>query len=146
MKHTHNDIKQQLVQIEPQEEDKSYKTRRLRTPYRANFSSSPNRLDRLWGPPILLSNGYWGLFPQGYSGRGVKLSTHLQLNPTSRKCGSIHPLPNKASCQSQWPRGLRHELSSLARTLGLWIRISLEAWMSVRVYSVFVLGSGLAMG
>jgi hypothetical protein len=35
--------------------------------------------------------------------------------------------------------GLRHELSSLAQTLGLWVRISLEAWMSVCIYSVFVL-------
>jgi hypothetical protein len=44
--------------------------------------------------------------------------------------------------------GLRHELSSLARTVGSWIRISLKAWMfgvcvcvcvCVCVYSVFVL-------
>jgi hypothetical protein len=27
--------------------------------------SSPERPDRLWGPPNLLSNGYWELFPQG---------------------------------------------------------------------------------
>jgi hypothetical protein len=45
--------------------------------------------------------------------------------------------------RSQWARGLRHELSSLARTLGSWVRIPLEAWMSVCVYSVFVLGSQL---
>jgi hypothetical protein len=37
------------------------------------------------------------------------------------------------------PRGLRHEPSSPARTLGLWVRIPLIEWMSVRVYSVFVL-------
>jgi hypothetical protein len=36
-------------------------------------------------------------------------------------------------------RGLRHELSSLALTLGSWVRIPLEAWMSVCVYYVFVL-------
>jgi hypothetical protein len=47
-------------------------------------------------------------------------------------------------CRSQWPRGLRHELSSLARTLGSRVRIPLEAWMSV--FILFVLGSGLAMG
>jgi hypothetical protein len=44
-------------------------------------------------------------------------------------------------------RGLMHELSSLARTLGSWIRIPLKARMFVYVYSVFVLscvGSGLA--
>jgi hypothetical protein len=37
---------------------------------------------------------------------------------------------------SQWPRGVRHELSLLARTLGSWVRIPLEAWMSACVYSV----------
>jgi hypothetical protein len=43
------------------------------------------------------------------------------------------------TCRWRWPRGLRHELSSPARTLASWVRISLEAWMSVCVYSVFVL-------
>jgi hypothetical protein len=36
-------------------------------------------------------------------------------------------------CRSQWPRGLRHELSSLARKPGSWIRIPLKACMSVWV-------------
>jgi hypothetical protein len=44
-----------------------------------------------------------------------------------------------SSCRSQWPRGLRHELSSLARMLGSWVRIPFKAWMSVGFYSVFVL-------
>jgi hypothetical protein len=30
---------------------------------------------------------------RGWSGRGVKLTTHLQLVPRSRKYGSVHPLP-----------------------------------------------------
>jgi hypothetical protein len=49
--------------------------------------------------------------------------------------------------RSQWPRALRHELPSPARTLGSWVRIPLKAWISVYVYSGFVLfcvGSGLA--
>jgi hypothetical protein len=40
---------------------------------------------------------------------------------------------------SQWPRGLRHELSTPAKTLGSWVRIPLEAWLFVCIYSVFVL-------
>jgi hypothetical protein len=40
---------------------------------------------------------------------------------------------------SQWPRRLRNKLSSPARTLQSWVRIPLEAWMSVYVYSVLVL-------
>jgi hypothetical protein len=42
---------------------------------------------------------------------------------------------------------LRHESSSPPRTLESWLRIPLEAWMSMCVYSVFVLScvhSGLA--
>jgi hypothetical protein len=52
-------------------------------------------------------------------------------------------------CRSQWPRGLRHEKSSLARTLGSWVQTPHKAWMFVCVYSMFVLscvGSGLTMG
>jgi hypothetical protein len=52
-------------------------------------------------------------------------------------------------CRSQWPRALRHEPSSPAQTLKSCVRIPLEAWMSVCVYSVFVLScvcSRLATG
>jgi hypothetical protein len=41
--------------------------------------------------------------------------------------------------RSQWPRGLRHELSSPEQTLGSWAQIPLEPCMSVWVYSVFVM-------
>jgi hypothetical protein len=46
--------------------------------------------------------------------------------------------PKEEKNRSQWPRGIRHELSSLARTLGTWVGIPLKAWMSVCIYSVFV--------
>jgi hypothetical protein len=42
--------------------------------------------------------------------------------------------------------GLRHEPSSSTRTLGSWVRIPFKAWMSVCVYSVCVVGSGLVPG
>jgi hypothetical protein len=41
-------------------------------------------------------------------------------------------------CGSQWPRRLGRELYSPIRTLGSWIRKPLKAWMSLCVYSVFV--------
>jgi hypothetical protein len=57
--------------------------------------------------------------------------------------GKTWKLRNKARSafhrRSQWPRGIRCEPSSLARTLGSWVPIPLEAWMSVCVYSVSVL-------
>jgi hypothetical protein len=40
---------------------------------------------------------------------------------------------------SQWLCDLRHEPSSPARTLGSWVRIPLEAWISLCIYCVFVL-------
>jgi hypothetical protein len=45
---------------------------------------------------------------------------------------SVHKV---LKCQSQWPRGLRLELTSPARTLGSWVRSPLKAWMSVFVLS-----------
>jgi hypothetical protein len=72
----------------------------VRVPVGSRILSSPLRPNRLWGPPNLLSNGYRRLFPRGLSGRGVKLTTHLQLVPRSRKCGPIHPLPHTLSWRS----------------------------------------------
>jgi hypothetical protein len=53
-------------------------------PENAKFFSS-QRSDRLWGPPSLISKGNWGILSWGYSGSGVKLTTHIYLLPRSRK-------------------------------------------------------------
>jgi hypothetical protein len=45
------------------------------------FFSSPPRLDRLWVPPGLLSDGCRVFFPWGWGGRGVGLTTRLCLTP-----------------------------------------------------------------
>jgi hypothetical protein len=48
-------------------------------PGTARFFFSPQHPDR----HNILANGYRGLFPQEYSGRSVKLTTHLRLITTS---------------------------------------------------------------
>jgi hypothetical protein len=64
----------------------------VRVPVGSRIFSIPQRPDRFWGSPSLLSNGY-----RVQSGRGVKQTTHLQLVPRSRKHGSIHPLRHTPS-------------------------------------------------
>jgi hypothetical protein len=56
--------------------------------------------------------------------------------PHTDEFGSLGTEPSQTrTCMGT----LRHELSSPARTLGLWVLIPLDAWMSVCVYPVFVL-------
>jgi hypothetical protein len=63
-------------------------------PVWARVFLSPCHPDWLWGWPTLLSNRYWRVFPWGLSSQCVKLTTHLQLEPRSRKRESILPLPH----------------------------------------------------
>jgi hypothetical protein len=65
---------------------------KFRVPVKTEFYFSPCRPDGFWGPPSLLSSGYWGFFP-----RGVKLTIHLQPVPRSRMRGSRYPLSHTFS-------------------------------------------------
>jgi hypothetical protein len=109
------------------------------------FSCTRKLPDWLWDTHNLLSNGRWELFPCGLSVRSVRLATRLHLVSRSRKVELYLDSPTflhgiVLNCRSQWPRGLRHELSSTEQTLGSWDRIPFEVWISVFfVYSVFVL-------
>jgi hypothetical protein len=58
---------------------------------------------------------------------GTRLSMSLQPVPRNQ-CTGYRVIK---ICRSYRPRGLRHDLVSLARTLGSWVRISLKVWMSV---------------
>jgi hypothetical protein len=53
------------------------------------------------------------------------------LSKTRREKWRRHVLPEATynpCSRSQWPRSLRHEMSSLALTLGSWFRIPLKTW------------------
>jgi hypothetical protein len=57
---------------------------------------------------------------------------------TMKVLTTYHSYVRMSRCRSQWSRGLTHELSSLVRTLGSWVRISVEACVSMCIYSVCV--------
>jgi hypothetical protein len=67
----------------------------VRVPVGSGIFISPYRPDRLWGPPILLlSNGHRVGESLELMYEDVKVITHIQTVPRSRKRGSIHPHPS----------------------------------------------------
>jgi hypothetical protein len=65
------------------------KYNRVRFPAGAGNFSLHHRVQN--GSGVHPANECQGLFPWGWSGRGVKLTTHLHLGPRSRMRGSIPP-------------------------------------------------------
>jgi hypothetical protein len=62
------------------------------------FFSTAKHPERLWGPPSIQLNGYWGLFPPvRKSGLGVFVTTQLHLAPRLRMSGAIPALPHTPS-------------------------------------------------
>ena len=58
------------------------------------FLSPPTRPDKFWGPHNLSYRVIVVFFPREWSGRDVKLTTHLHLGPRLRMSGSVPPLPH----------------------------------------------------
>jgi hypothetical protein len=57
------------------------------------------------------------------------------LSVRSKRC-NIYYVMHLHQSHSQWPRGPGHELFPPAITMGSWVRIQLEAWMSVCLFRV----------
>jgi hypothetical protein len=108
---------------------------------------------------LIISLVYWSLWP------GSFLGVYDVMNSCMFTCGMSHLIGLQVGCsgavvetflsygvwrirRSQWPRGLRHELSSLARMLRSWARIPLKAWCVhlFRVCVVLCVGRGLVSG
>jgi hypothetical protein len=86
-------------------------------PDRGKNFSAPSRPHKLTGTPSLLV-----YMEESFPVWGLKLTNYVHLILFWGR--------------SQWPRGLRHELSSLALTLGSLVQIPIKACISVCVYSV----------
>jgi hypothetical protein len=65
-------------------------------PGRDKIFSSPQRPDRLWGPPSLLFNGYRGSFP-GVKQPGPEADHSPPSSTEVKNCGAVSPLPHMSS-------------------------------------------------
>jgi hypothetical protein len=57
------------------------------------FFSNPQRLDRLWGPPSILCNGYLGLFYPGANWQGRKADHSPPSTAEIKNGGAIPQFP-----------------------------------------------------
>jgi hypothetical protein len=64
------------------------------------------------------------------------LHTQLLFRPSCSNFSFCIPFLSR----SQWPRGVKHELSSFARNFGSWFRIPLNAWMSILYAFILCVG------
>jgi hypothetical protein len=71
--------------------------------------------------------------------------SHGLLNHSDTLLLLLYPSNAIQQCRSQWPRGLRRE-SAAVRLLGLRVRITPEAWMSVSCECCVLSGRGLCDG
>jgi hypothetical protein len=75
----------------------------------------------------------------------LPLRDRWQVHLIALHCITLITFGEEYKYQWMWPHGLRHEPSSLVRTLGSWVRNLLKAWMHVRLFCVCVLCVGSAL-
>jgi hypothetical protein len=116
------------------------------------FIALPVSMSVLWDNIFqtrLLHLFIWTVRAQSTNGCATYWTMAVQF-PTGAGFGNVQKATATRFPWVKVPRGIRYEQSSSARTLGSWVRIPLEAWLYVYIYSVFVLffcvDSGLATG
>jgi hypothetical protein len=90
----------------------------------------PQCPDRRWDPPSLLSNGYWGLLPQGVRRSGHIADPSPPSSAEVKESGAIPPLPHMSSWHSAYLIKHRDNFTFLYTHISDVQDIQLTCWLA----------------